>query len=169
MFNKHTINISLLLLAMIYGTNSFAAGARLAFIDMRKAILESATKKKADERLNKEFGKQESQIKADSKKLKELAEKVKKSGRKNIDDSTFKAQQTFVKLRRKLLREKQSFTRRLKKRQLEEKKKINKKVMGAIASVAKKGNYDVVLVNKGIIYKSASADITDKVKALMDK
>jgi len=166
---SRTAILSLFLSLLVVSSYSFSAGARLAYVDIKAAILKSQIKKDADKRLTIEFGKTEQKIIKDKKKLKELAEKLKKTGAGKVDDTTFKLQAEYVKLKRKLKAESFSFTKNVRAKQIKEQKKIKSKVMKAIAQVAKKENFDVVLAKKVVIYNSEQADITKKVTALMDK
>ena len=163
------ILLSLFLSLLAVSSFSFGAGARLAYIDIKEVIFKSKTKKDADKRLNDQFGKQEEQIKNDRKKLKALAEKLKKNGAGKVDDATFKLQAEYVKLKRKIKMESARFEQQVRAKQMKERKAIHDKVMKAIIQVAKKENLDVVLAKRVVVYKNDKSDITAKVRALLDK
>ncbi len=138
-----------------------AGETRVAIVKLEKLLVSSKIGKAANHKLKKEFGGREKKLKGKRKKLGEMMAKArtKRSAKYLAEVEKFKST---------LKSEQKIFIIEYKTRRAQEMNKIKTKVKKVINSFGKKEKYDLILYT-GIVYNNKGIDITDKVRAALDK
>ncbi len=156
-----------LLLSVVLACFTSAAFAKVAVFDFNKILKNSPLAQAANKRLKKQFAEREKTIIQLRKKVREKENKLSSDGVTMTRDKIRKIELNIRKDKRKIKRLQEDLREDVTIRRNSELRKLHAKVKKAVASVAKKGKYTLVLVSNGVFYYDQTVDITKKVIAEM--
>lgn len=146
-----------------FSSQAVAEEIKIGVIDMRTIVTTSTQAKDAMEKLKKEFKGREDKIIATEKSLKEKSEKLQRNSAVMSEAEKLKLEKEVIASQRELQRMQTEFREDAQIRQQEEMKKLVEKINGAVAELAKKEKYDLVIHSEVVPFSSKNVDITDKV------
>ena len=161
---SHTLHISLLLFAQFFfgslAAPSFAAGNRVGFIDVQKAVISTKEWKRQFEIFKKDFAKEKKKIKARENRIKKMLQDLNKQS--FVLDPELKKKKEG-----KFRKEKVAFERYVQDKNVEfgnnEKEmtqKILKNMMKIIQKIGKQKKYTMILEQKAVLYHDKGKDLT---------
>ena len=118
----------------------------------------------AKKRLEKEFSPKDKQLLAQQKSIKKLEEKLARDGLTMTDTEKNRLERDIISKRRDAQRAQQEFKEDFSIRRNEELGKMQNRIIEAVKTLAKEGNYDLLLT-EGVIHASKAVDVTEKVQA----
>lgn len=161
--------LSLLLASQI--AHAEVAPAKLAIIDMQRAIMSVGEGKKARESLQKDWEDKQKKLQADAKKLQDKVEELRKQSMV-LDEKTRREkeegiQQEAMKMREVEMRAQMEFQNR----DRDVSAPIIKKIRDLVANMSKEKGYTLVIDgNEGtVIFAQNTDDITDQIVKLYDQ
>ena len=156
--------VSSLVIALLFSlgmTNAFAAEGKIGVVDLQKIMQTSSQMKIIQQKLEKEFKPRRDKLVAMEDNLKKEVEKLKRdsailslSQKKEREKKIVSAQQTFE-------REGQQYQQELSTAHNDAMEELYGKIRKAIAKVAEREKYDLILQNDAAPYNVAKLDITD--------
>ncbi len=161
-------------LLVLFSVSSAAAEvppARIAIMNMQKAIQNVEEGKKARETLQKDWEGKQKKLQEEGAKVQKAMEDLRKQtmvmDQKTLQEKEATIQQQIMRLRELDAKSQQEFQ----KRDMEVSEPIIKKIRGLVAKLSKDKGYTIVLDGSehGIIYSENTDDITDEVIKLYDK
>lgn len=161
--SRKIAQVSLLGSLCAFSSAAMAQELKIGVIDMRTIVSTAPQAKDAMEKLKKEFKVREDKIISTEKSLKEKAEKLQRNAAVMSEADKGKLEKEVMAGQRELQRLQTEFREDAGTRQQEEMKKIIEKVNAAVASVAKKENYDLVIQSEVVPFSSSKVNITDQV------
>lgn len=150
-------------------SNVQAAEQKIGVVFPSKVIEASPQRARTDKTLEREFKGRYEKLQSQEKEITKLQEKMKKDGELLTKQKLVDLQRSLAgkvseyKLTRKAFEEDQQ------RRTREEQQKVLTSVRDAIASVAKQGNYDIVLNGEQIVFSKPALDISDSVIKIISK
>ena len=147
------------LFAWLSGT-AFAADIKIGFVDIPYLIDEAPQAQAASIRLEREFAPRQELIKEQKDEVEQL--------RLELEDQTLNAAERAVvereirKTERRMKRDEQEFREELNIQKNQEFKQVRVYVLDAIATFAKKYNYDMI-ISDGVLFANKTVDVTDEV------
>ena len=147
------------LFALLSGTG-FAADIKIGFVDIPYLIDEAPQAQAASIRLEREFAPRQELIKEQKDEVEQL--------RLELEDQTLNAAERAVvereirKTERRMKRDEQEFREELNIQKNQEFKQVRVYVLDAIATFAKKYNYDMI-ISDGVLFANKTVDVTDEV------
>ena len=147
------------LFALLSGT-AFAADIKIGFVDIPYLIDEAPQAQAASIRLEREFAPRQELIKEQKDEVEQL--------RLELEDQTLNAAERAVvereirKTERRMKRDEQEFREELNIQKNQEFKQVRVYVLDAIATFAKKYNYDMI-ISDGVLFANKTVDVTDEV------
>lgn len=155
--------LALALMGMMGAAQTASADTKFGFVNSERVMRESVPAVRAQQRLEKEFGKREQDLQRMSRDL-EALQKDLESDKLSAADRQSK-ERTFNDLNRDFQRRQREFREDLNQRRNEELASVIEKTNRAIKQIAEGEQYDVIL--QDVVYANPRIDITDKVvKAL---
>jgi len=118
----------------------------------------------AKKRLEKEFSPKDKQLLAQQKSIKRLEDKLARDGLTMTETEKRDLERDIISKRRDAQRAQQEFKEDFSIRRNEELGKMQNRIIEAVKTLAKEGNYDLLLT-EGVIHASKAVDITDQVQA----
>ena len=118
----------------------------------------------AKKRLEKEFSPKDKQLLAQQKSIKRLEDKLARDGLTMTETEKRDLERDIISRRRDAQRAQQEFKEDFSIRRNEELGKMQNRIIEAVKTLAKEGNYDLLLT-EGVIHASKAVDITDQVQA----
>lgn len=163
--------ISVLLLGLASSTALAAPDAKMkmAVIETRVLVAQSAQGKAAQERLLSEFKPREAKIVEQDKIWKEKSEKLQRNAAVMSDVERVKLEKEVHALHRELQRLQADYREDIAARQQEEVKKIMEKINTVVQDIAQKEKYDLIMDSEVASYASKQVNITDKVMKLLNE
>ena len=154
--------LSLPVVLLMWASIGFSSDIKIGFVDIPFLIDEAPQSKQASIRLEKEFAPRQQSIKSQKQTLDDL--------RKQLDDDTGKldlieranVEREFRKTERRVKRDEQEFREELNIQKNLEFKKVRVYVLEAIASFAKRYQYDLI-ISDGVLFANKKIDVTDEV------
>jgi len=122
----------------------------------------------AKKRLEKEFSPKDKQLLAQQKSIKRLEDKLARDGLTMTETEKRDLERDIISRRRDAQRAQQEFKEDFSIRRNEELGKMQNRIIEAVKTLAKEGNYDLLLT-EGVIHASKAVDITDQVQAKLAK
>ena len=122
----------------------------------------------AKKRLEKEFSPKDKQLLAQQKSIKRLEDKLARDGLTMTETEKRDLERDIISKRRDAQRAQQEFKEDFSIRRNEELGKMQNRIIEAVKTLAKEGNYDLLLT-EGVIHASKAVDITDQVQAKLAK
>jgi len=137
-----------------------AADIKIGFVDIPYLIDEAPQAQAASSRLEREFAPRQELIKGQKEEIEKL--------RNELDDESLDSAERAViereyrKTERRMKRDEQEFREELNIQKNQEFKQVRVYVLDAIATFAKKHNYDMI-ISDGVLFANKTVDVTDKV------
>ena len=153
-------HFTILCLFALLSQTAFAADIKIGFVDIPYLIDEAPQAQAASIRLEREFAPRQERIKEQKDELEQL--------RLEHDDQTLNAAERAVverehrKTERRMKRDEQEFREELNIQKNQEFKQVRVYVLDAIATFAKKYNYDMI-ISDGVLFANKTVDVTDAV------
>ena len=144
----------------LLSSTAIAADIKIGFVDIPYLIDEAPQAQAASSRLEREFAPRQDQIKQQKAEIEEL--------RSELEDETLSAakrsviEREYRKTERRMKRDEQEFREELNIQKNQEFKKVRVYVLDAIATFAKRHNYDMI-ISDGVLFANKTVDVTDKV------
>ena len=160
----------LILALVLIGSTSWAMAvdSRIGFVNTERIFRESAPAVRASKKLEKEFAAREADIQKLAKQFRDLQTHLEKETVTLSEGDRRNKERDLANLNRDLQRGQREFREDLNVRQNEERAAFQDRVNKAIADLAEREKFDLVL--QEAVYVSTRIDITDKVlRALADK
>ena len=140
-----------------------AAELKIGFVNVPKVMEKAPQATKAKKRLEKEFSPRDKQLVAQQKEIKKLEEKLARDASVMSETERSKIQRDIISKKREATRAQQEFSEDFNLRRNEELKKLQKRIYEAIQTLAKEGNYDLLLTD-GVIHASDAINVTSEVQ-----
>ncbi len=156
------------LIALLFTVSFSFAGQKIAFVNQAKLLQKAPQAESARSKLQKEFAKKDKSLVNLQSQIQKNATKLQKDAAILSTAELNKLKRKITLLKRDLERDKAEFKEDLSIRQNEELVKLQKSVLKAIQTIAKKEKYDLI-ISDGVIYVSDQIDITDKILAQLKK
>jgi outer membrane protein len=156
-------NVLALLSGLVFMTGVSAADLKIGVVDLRKLIDQSAQSQKSQADLKKEFQPKETKLVNEQKELKKLEEKLEKDAAVMSDADKRKTEKELIDRSRDFKREMDEMRQEYGMRANQEMAKIQKIIQDAIQTVAKDGNFDLILVD-GVAFAKDGLNVTDLVE-----
>jgi len=156
-----------LLFSLVLVCFSSAVFAKVAVVNVNKVLEKSPQAIAANKRLEKQFAPRKKAIIVMRKKVRQKEDRLSKDGVTMSRDKLRKLELEIRKDKRKVKRVQEDLREDVTIRRNEELRKLHAKVKKAVAAVAQKEKFEVVLVSNGVFYYDQTADITKKVIAAM--
>ncbi len=155
-----TLRCAIIFLALVLSGAVAAQEMKIGFVDIPFLIDEAPQAQAASIRLEREFAPRQELIKEQKAELEILREELE-------DDSLDSAARAFRereyrKIERRMKRDEQEFREELNIQKNQEFKKVRVDVLDAIATFAKRHNYDMI-ISDGVLFANKTVDVTDKV------
>jgi len=160
MGNRLTARIAIILLMAFATSAAIGADIKIGFVDIPFLIDEAPQAQAASSRLEREFAPRQEQIKEQKLELERL--------RDELEDTTLDsakrafAEREYRKIERRMKRDEQEFREELNIQKNQEFKQVRVYVLDAIATFAKRHNYDMI-ISDGVLFANKTVDVTDKV------
>ena len=148
-------------LAVGMASNVVAAGLKIGFVDTARVLKEAPQAEAARKRLERDFAPREKKIVAMQKTLRDLEDRMAKSGSFLTDDRRQAMQRKIKTQEREIKRAKEEFNEDLNLRRNDELHRLQKLIYDAIVALAKDEKFDAILAET--IYASDRVDVTDRV------
>lgn len=149
----------------LLSSSSFATPMKIGVVDLQKVMQTTPKMKALQARLEKDFMprrdklvKMEEQLKADMDTFKRDSAVMSDAQKKALESKIIKAKQAFE-------AEGQEYQRDLSEKHNKSVQALYEKVKSIVDSIAKQGQYDLVLQKDAAPYSASKLDITDKVLA----
>ncbi len=156
MLARLSISVVLLFWASIGSGNDIKVG----FVDIPFLIDEAPQSKQASVRLEQEFAPRQQSIKSQKQMLSELREALEDDGLDLIERAN--VERELRKTERRVKRDEQEFREELNIQKNLEFKKVRVYVLDAIATFAKRYEYDLI-ISDGVLFANKKIDVTDEV------
>ena len=156
MVARLSISVALLMWACV----GFGSDIKIGFVDIPFLIDEAPQSKQASVRLEQEFAPRQQSIKSQKQLLTELREKLDGDDLDLIERAN--VERELRKTERRVKRDEQEFREELNIQKNLEFKKVRVYVLEAIASFAKRYEYDLI-ISDGVLFANKKIDVTDEV------
>ncbi len=154
---KVVLSSTLLLMVAI---PSYAQEAyKIGVVNAIRVLEKSPQADTARKIIEKEFAQRNKSLVAEQNKLKTLEDRLSKDGAIMSEQERVKLEREIISGKRDFKRNQDEFREDLNFRRNEEFAKIQKKIIGAIQSIAKDHRYDII-IGEGVIYASEKTDIS---------
>lgn len=169
---KLTLRVLPFVALLVASTGAFAAstpaaapagGIKIAVVDLQQVLQQAPQMTAANAQLKKQFEPQEQQIIAAQKKLKTDSDKLQQGATSLSKDEAAKLQQTVVTDKSQLEQQFITFRQNLIAAHNKAMQAVIDQVNTTIATIAKQGQYNIVLQKQGILYADQGYDITGQV------
>jgi len=153
--------------ALMLGAGSAMAQARIGFVNSERVMREAGPAVQAQQRLEKEFAKRDSELQSISKELQAMQSNLEKNSLTMPEAERRKKERDFGELSRDFQRRQREFREDLNQRRNEELATVLDRANKVVKKIAEAEKYDIIF--QEAVYASPSIDITDKViKALAE-
>jgi len=161
-------NITLSLVAITFTlglSQAYAAEIKVGFIDMQKAIQETATGKKAKKALEDEFNKKKKDLEKREADIKKMGEDFEKRSMAMNEDARMKKQQEIQGQMRQYQEMAAKSQMEIQKRERDLTQPIVTKLKGIIEDIAKKEDFTMILEKseQSVMWAKREVDLTDRV------
>lgn len=155
-----------LLFALLLSCASFAVTAqqlKIGYVNSERVLRDAEPAKRAQAKLEAEFGKREKDLNDQNAALRAQAEKLDKDSPTLSEAEKARRQRELVELDRDLQRKHREFQEDLTQRKNEELSSVAERANRTIKAIGDAEHYDVILQDQLVIYFSPKVDITQKV------
>jgi outer membrane protein len=139
-----------------------AAEVRVGFVNMARLLQDSPQATDASAKIEQDFSPREREMVSTQKDVRQLEDRLLRDGPGMTDVTRGSLELDLRNRKRELKRQQDEFREDLNLRKNQELASIQRLVIEAIQSLAKKESYDLVLT-EGVVFASSRVDITDKV------
>lgn len=155
----------------LFATSAFAAEIKLGFVDMQKAIQETAAGKKAKKELETEYNSKKKELEKQEADIKKMGEDFEKKSLVMAEDVRLKKQQEIQGQMRKYQELAAKSQMELQKREQENVQPIIKKLRSIIEEIAKKEDFTAILEKseQSVMWAKKEIDLTERVIKEADK
>lgn len=160
--------ISVAVLALLASASVSAADLKIGFVNVAKLLEKAPQAEKAKKDLEREFAPRDKKLVAEQKSIKGMEEKLSKDAAVMSDDEKQKLDKDIISRKREAKRMQDEFREDFNLRRNEELTKLQKEIFEAIQSLAKEGNFDLLLTD-GVVYASDTIDVTSKVESKLEQ
>jgi outer membrane protein len=160
--------ISVALLALLASASISAADLKIGFVNVAKLLEKAPQAEKAKKDLEREFAPRDKKLVAEQKAIKQMEEKLGKDAAVMSDDEKQKLDKDIISRKREAKRMQDEFREDFNLRRNEELTQLQKEIFEAIQSLAKEGNFDLLLTD-GVVYASDTIDVTGKVESKLEQ
>lgn len=136
---------------------------KIGYIDLRKAIQDSQTGKKAKEKFQAEVKRVESEMTKERQQLEQMQADLEKKSRLLKEEELRNLEREFQRRRVNYERSRQEWQLELRQRDEEMASEIAKDLAKVAAEVGKSEQFTLILERSNILYSDQAIDITDKV------
>jgi len=168
MLRKTILGASLLAGLYLIAGPAFAAEYKVGFVDATKVLEQAPHMENARIRLEKEFAPRERRLVGVQKEIHALEDKLGRDGAVMSDAEKSRAEREVRARKRELKRQQDEFRDDLNLRRNDELQKLQRKVIEAIQTLAKKEKFDLI-VGDGVVFASKRVDVTAKVIDLLKR
>jgi outer membrane protein len=154
------------LLALMLSAVSFAVAAqqlKIGYVNSERVLREAEPAKRAQQKLEAEFGKREKDLNDQNTALRAQAEKLDKESPTLSEAEKTRRQHDLVDMDRDLQRKHREFQEDLTQRKNEELAGVAERANRAIKQIGDADHFDLILQDQLVIYVSPKVDITQKV------
>jgi outer membrane protein len=153
---------------LLASASSIAATAqsqdlKIGYVNSERVLREAEPAKKAQAKLEAEFGKREKDLNDQNAALRAQAEKLDRDGPTLSDAEKTRRQRELVELDRDLQRKHREFQEDLTQRKNEELSSVAERANRTIKAIGDAEHYDIILQDQLVIYFSGRVDLTKKV------
>src|SRR5476649_2256082 len=152
-----------LLLACASSFSVSAQELKIGYVNSERVLREAEPAKRAQAKLEAEFGKREKDLNDQNAALRARAEKLDKDSPTLPEAEKVRRQRELVELDRDLQRRHREFQEDLTQRKNEELSNISERANRAIKAIGDAEHYDIILQDQLVIYFSNRVDLTKKV------
>ncbi len=152
-----------LLLASVTSVAVSAQELKIGYVNSERVLREAEPAKKAQAKLEAEFGKREKDLNDQNAKLRAEAEKLDRDAPTLSEAEKTRRQRELVELDRDLQRKHREFQEDLTQRKNEELSSVAERANRTIKQIGDSEHYDVILQDQLVIYFSNRVDLTKKV------
>jgi len=159
-------SMKFLIALMLACASSFAASAqelKIGYVNSERVLREAEPAKRAQAKLEAEFGKREKDLNDQNTALRAQAEKLDRDSPTLSEAEKTRRQRELVELDRDLQRKHREFQEDLNNRKNEELSSVAERANRAIKAIGDAEHYDIILQDQLVIYFSARVDLTKKV------
>ncbi|RJO65306.1 MAG: OmpH family outer membrane protein [Myxococcales bacterium] len=159
-------------LALVVGVEAAAqAQAKVAYVDLQRALLEVEEGKNAKARLKVYFDEKQSLLDAESDRIKKLKEELERQDMMITPDAKAKKEEEFQKSLLEVQKLYMGLQNELKQKESEAVQPILDKMVEILKGVAEKDGYDLILDknSSGIVYAPMKYDLTNELIRLYDE
>ncbi len=153
--------LGLVAMCFIAAPATYADGAKIGFVNVKKVLENAPQAKAARAMLEKEFAPRDRELVSMQKKLRALEDKLSRDGAVMSTDERAKIERRIVTERRELKRMQDDFREDLNLRRNQEIAKLQRLILEVIVAVAKEGGYDLLF--REAVFASTRVDITPTV------
>ena len=155
-----TIVAVFLLVSLLTSVPVFAAGNKVAVINIQKVLVDSEAGKKAKAKVEKRMEELKASFKKDEAALVSLQKEIEKKSSAWSEEKRKEKAREFKKKRQSLAEKQEDANMEMKKMQEKYLTPIMKKLETVVSEVAKDKGYSIVLPRNGVLYAEKGDDIT---------
>lgn len=159
-------SMKFLIALMLACASSFAASAqelKVGYVNSERVLREAEPAKRAQAKLEAEFGKREKDLNDQNTALRAQAEKLDRDSPTLSEAEKTRRQRELVELDRDLQRKHREFQEDLTNRKNEELSSVAERANRTIKAIGDAEHYDIILQDQLVIYFSGRVDLTKKV------
>lgn len=156
-----------LLLGLVVASQMVQAEIKIGVVNVPLLMANTPQAAEAKKRLEKEFSPKDKQLLAQQKAIQKLNEKLTRDGLTMTETEKRQLERDIITKSRELQRAQQDFKEDFSSRRRDELGKMQNRILEAVKTLAKDGNYDLLLT-EGVIHASKAVDITDKVQKKLE-
>ncbi|PML79554.1 OmpH family outer membrane protein [Enterovibrio norvegicus] len=155
--------LSLAILSASMYASAAEAAQKIGYVSTSSVIAQMAKQSNVSEKLRREFKDRIAEIERLEGKLKKGVDKLKRNGELMSDKERTKLQRELQSLDADYKLKVNNLKEDERKRSAEEQRKLIEKLQKAIASLAKKEGYDMILDRQAVLFASPKDDLSEKV------
>ncbi len=148
---------------------AWAAGVRIGFVDIQKAVSSTKEFQRAFTRFRNDFQKEKQVIAEREKKLKKMLEDLNKQGFALSPDVKKQKEEKFIKEKKAFERYVQDRNEEFSRKEKEITDSIVRKMLDVIKKLGKERGYTMILEKKSVFYSDTAADLTALATKTYDK
>ena len=158
----------LLATASTFAVSAQAQDLKIGYVNSERVLREAEPAKKAQAKLEAEFGKREKDLNDQNASLRAQAEKLDRDSPTLSEAEKTRRQRELVELDRDLQRKHREFQEDLTQRKNEELSSIAERANRTIKAIGESEKYDLILQDQLVIFVSGRVDLTNKVIAALN-
>lgn len=152
------------LIGLVLTSQIVHAEIKIGVVNIPLLMANAPQAAEAKKRLEREFSPKDKQLLAQQNSIKKLEKRLVRDGLTMTETEKRKLERNIISKRREAQRAQQDFKEDFSQRRNEELGKMQNRIIEAVKTLAREGNYDLLLT-EGVIHASKAVDVTDKVQA----